>query len=340
MKKTLFIAGNFLSRSGGVQGPSEALAARFESNGWKVTCAGTHPVRTLRVLEILIKALTLGMSANVCLIEVYSGRAFLWAAVLGRLLSGKDRKIILALHGGGLVEFDRKHSRCVDSLFIRAQKIVTPSLYLKTHFIKKYPHIQYVPNALDLSKYPFRRRKKAKARICWLRAFHRIYQPQMAVEVIRFLSKDFPDVRLVMAGPDKGDGSYQEVVRLIKEYGLEKNIELKGRVEHAEVSAFLSDADIFLNTTSLESFGLSMMEAAASGLCLVSTRAGEIPLLWNEGEDCLMSETSDVQTMAENIRRILREPDLSGKISDNAREKTLAYDISRIWPKWEDLVTS
>ncbi len=292
MKKTLFIAGNFLSRSGGVCGPSESLAERFASEGWVVTCAGKHPVRGLRVLEILIKALTVGRRSNVCMIEVYSGNAFIWAAVLGWFLPGKNGKLILALHGGGLAEFDRKHSRCVDSLFRRAQKIVTPSIYIKTHFMKKYPHIEYAANVLDLTKYSFRRRDKAKARICWLRAFHRIYQPQMAVEVIRILSEDCPDIRLLMAGPDKRDGSYQDVVRLIKEYRLEKNIEVRGLVEHADVPDFLSDADIFLNTTSLESFGLAMMEAAASGLCLVATRAGEIPLLWDDGKDCLLSEIS------------------------------------------------
>ncbi len=98
MKKTLFIAGNFLSRSGGVCGPSESLAERFASEGWVVTCAGKHPVRGLRVLEILIKALTVGRRSNVCMIEVYSGNGTFFGYNVYRTT---DQKLVAT------IEFDK-----------------------------------------------------------------------------------------------------------------------------------------------------------------------------------------------------------------------------------------
>lgn len=340
VKKSVFYAGNFLSASGGVRGPGEDLCFRFEASGWRVVRAGTHPVRLFRFIEILWKTLIFGRKADLCVVEVYSGRAFVWAFVAGQWLPGKKRKLILALHGGGLCDFDRRHPEKVEGLFRRAQKIVTPSGYLRKHFSERYPDIVYLPNAIDLSRYIFRERIKVRPLLCWLRAFHSLYQPLMAIETVQLLRADFPDIRLVMAGPDKGDGSLKAARRLIKAYRLQNNVEIIGGLKHSEVPGFLSSSDIFLNTTSLESFGVAMMEAGASGLCIVTTSAGEIPLLWKNGEECLQTDVSDAEGMAQAVRRLFREPGLSGKVSANARKKALLFDWESVMPQWKVLAAS
>lgn len=340
VNKSVFYAGNFLSASGGVRGPGEDLCFRLEAAGWKVVRAGSHPVRVFRFIEILWKTLTSGRRADLCVIEVYSGRAFIWAFIAGQWLPGKKGKLILALHGGGLREFDRAHPEKVERLFRRAQKIVTPSGYLRKHFCERYPGIIYLPNAVDLSRYIFRKRTEVRPLLCWLRAFHNLYQPLMAIEALQLLREDFPGIRLVMAGPDKGDGSLQAAKNLIKTYKLQDNVEIIGGLKHSEVPDFLNSSDIFLNTTSLESFGVAMMEAGASGLCIVTTNAGEIPLLWKNGEECLQIGVSDAEGMAQAVRRLFKEPGLPEKISVNAREKSLCFGWDRIMPQWKALAAS
>lgn len=339
MKKSIFYAGNFLSPFGFSRGPGEDLCERFEKTGWKVIRAGTRPGRAARLLEIIWKTLWSARGTDTGIIEVYSGLAFIWAWIAGSFISGFGRrKLILVLHGGGLPDFDKKYSWALNSLLKKASVIVTPSRYLKNFFCARFPGIGYLPNGLDLSKYVFRKRGHARPVLCWLRAFHKIYQPILAVEAVDKLRTDFPGIRLVMAGPDKGDGSLQAVQEKIKQRNLQTNIEIRGNLPHAQVPSFLDEADIFLNTTSLESFGVAMMEAGASGLCIVTTQAGEIPLLWKHGEDCLQAGVSDAADLARAVKCFLEDPSLAQRVSLKAREKALSFDWGRVMPQWKALV--
>lgn len=341
MSTSVFYAGNFLSAFGRSRGPGEDLCEQFEKAGWKVSRAGTRPGRAARFFEIISKAFRIGRSSDIGVIEVYSGLAFVWAWVAGSIVPGsRHRKLILVLHGGGLPDFDKKYPWALNSLLKKASVIVTPSQYLKNFFCGRFPGVVYLPNGLDLSRYVFRVRARSRPVLCWLRAFHKIYQPLLAVEVVGKLRMDYPGIRLVMAGPDKGDGSLREVEEKIRQNNLQANIEIRGSLLRAQVPSFLDEADIFLNTTSLESFGVAVMEAGASGLCIVTTRAGEIPLLWKHGEDCLQTGVSDAQAMAQAVRCFLEDPGLSERVSLRAREKALCFDWGCVMPQWKALVES
>jgi glycosyltransferase involved in cell wall biosynthesis len=77
------------------------------------------------------------------------------------------------------------------------------------------------------------------------------------------------------------------------------------------------------------------MEAAACGLCIVSTNVGELPLLWQDGHDALLVQPDDSTAMAAAVRRILREPGLAERLSRNARAKAEQFDWAVILPQWE-----
>ena len=79
------------------------------------------------------------------------------------------------------------------------------------------------------------------------------------------------------------------------------------------------------------------MEAAACGLCIVTTNAGELPLLWENGVDAIIVPMNDSKAMADAVIRILTEPGLAQKLSTNARKKAENYDWSVILPQWEAL---
>ena len=106
-----------------------------------------------------------------------------------------------------------------------------------------------------------------------------------------------------------------------------------------EVPRHLCGYDIFLNTTNYESFGVSVMEAAASGMCLVTTNVGELSYLWQDGNDALIVPPDDPEAMAAAVQRILTEPGLAEKLSRNARKKAEEFAWSIILPQWEALLT-
>jgi L-malate glycosyltransferase len=200
--------------------------------------------------------------------------------------------------------------------------------------------LRLLPNALHLSAYSFRLRKLPQPQMIWLRAFHEIYNPSLALKVCARLSSAFPDVRLTMIGPDKGDGSLHRLRQLATELAVTEQIAIHDKVPKAQVPDWITRGDIFLNTSSVDNTPVSVLEAMACGLCVVSTRVGGIPYLLQHERDALLVPPNDPEAMAAAVRRILTEPALAEHLSHNARQKAEQFDWSAILPQWQALLTS
>src|SRR5206468_11972206 len=121
-----------------------------------------------------------------------------------------NRPYVLALHGGNLPEFAKRWPRRVRQLLRSAKAVTAPSGYLKQEMEPYCDRIRILPNALDVSAYPHRERGPARPTLVWLRSFHEIYNPVMAVKVVATLAQKYPELELNMVGPDKGDGSLEK----------------------------------------------------------------------------------------------------------------------------------
>ena len=335
--RTIYIAGNFLSSRVGVRGAGEDLAEKLRANGWKVITASSHPGRLKRVLDLLWTAWSRRKSYQIAAVEVYSDHAFRWAELLCIVLRALKKPYVLTLHGGKLPEFAQMNPSRFRNLLFSANAITTPSKYLLQQFATNHKNILYLPNGLDLNNYPYPHRTIAHPKLIWLRAFHQIYNPKLAIEMLNKLVVEYPDAHLTMIGPDKGDGSLPEVRQIIEKYDFNSRVSLTGAIPKSQVGQYLSESEIFLNTTNYESFGVSVMEAAACGLCIVTTNAGELPLLWENGVDAIIVPMNDSKAMADAVIRILTEPGLAQKLSTNARKKAENFDWSVILPQWEAL---
>jgi len=122
--------------------------------------------------------------------------------------------------------------------------------------------------------------------------------------------------------------------------GLGKCLEVCGPVDKASVPAELDRADVFINTTRYESFGVAVLEAAAAGLPIVTMSVGEIPFLWEDGVDALLVAEREPAALAAAVRRVLVEPGLADRLSRNARARAEQFDWSRVVPRWESLLSA
>ena len=75
-----------------------------------------------------------------------------------------------------------------------------------------------IPNVLDLDRYVYRHRRVLRPRLLWMRTFHPLYNPLMAVRVLARVRREVPGATLVMAGQEKGTGA--ETRRLVDDLGL------------------------------------------------------------------------------------------------------------------------
>ena len=183
------------------------------------------------------------------------------------------------------------------------------------------PDVLLLPNPLDVARYPFAIRSQPRPKLVWLRAFHETYNPSLAPAVLALLASDIPDVSLTMIGPDKGDGSLQKTLAVAARLGVSDRLRVIQGVPKEKVGEVLSEADIFLNTTNVDNTPVSVMEAMACGLCVVSTNVGGIPDLVDDGKDGILVPPADPTAMADGVRRILADPALAARLSGNARRK-------------------
>ena len=335
----VLVIGNFLSAQG-TYGVCEALAERLTEAGHVVLRSSSKSHAAGRVVDMLRTAWRERRSYDVAQVDVFSGRAFLQAEAVCATLRLVNKPYVLTLHGGNLPVFARQWPRRVRNLLHSAAAVTVPSRYLLEQMRQYYDDLRLLPNPLDLGAYFFKLRSVARPRLIWLRAFHELYNPWLALRVVASLVTDFPDIQLTMIGPDKGDGTLQHAQRVARELGLDDRVTLSGPIPKAEVAASLNEGDVFLNTTSVDNVPISVLEAMASGLCIVSTNAGGIPYLLEHERDALLVPPNGMEKMAAAVRRILTDPSVAARLSEAARKKAEQYDWSSILPEWESLLAS
>lgn len=334
----VFLAGNFLSSVAGSRSPLEDLADKLRSAGVDPVCASHFRPGWLRALHMLSTAFIQRSRYRVSVVDLYSGRAFLWGEAMTIALQQMGCPFVLMLHGGGLPRFAEKRARRVSACLKRANVVGAPSPYLADAMQPYHPNIRILPNPIDLRSFPMRLSKTVRPDLIWVRAFHRIYNPELAPRVLSLLTAEFPEIRLTMVGRDKGDGSLERTCEIAARTRTDSRIEFAGGIPRADVPTWLARSDIFLNTTDVDNTPVSVIEAMACGLCIVSTDVGGIPKLLQHERDSLLVPPDDPEAMAAAVRRILTEPGLAEALSRNARRKAEQFDWSVLLPQWRDLL--
>lgn len=338
--RTVLIIGNFLSAAGGSRGVCEELAERLPALGWRVLTTSNRRAKLFRLADMLLTAVKHRRQYAVAQVDVFSGPAFLWAEAAANTLRRLDKPFVLTLHGGNLPSFAARWPGRTRRLLASARAVTAPSRYLQETLAPYCPHIRVIPNAIDLARYPYRERTSARPKLVWVRAFHEVYNPVMAVKVAGALARNYPEVSLAMAGPDKGDGSFQRTQAEVAATGLEGRVRFLGQVSKRDVPGVLSGADVFLNTANADNMPVSVVEALACGLCVVTTNVGGIPFLVRHEQEALLVPPCSVAEMAGATRRVLEQDGCSRSLSQKARTAASAYDSARVVPAWNDLLAS
>mgnify|MGYP001029623273 CR=1 FL=1 len=328
--RVLFI-GNFLSRQKGTKGISEKLfVSETIKEKFDISTASDKLNKVIRLSHMAIKALT--FRGELVHIDVYSGPAFFYTWLVSRMVSLRGKKIIMTLHGGALPNYyEREFVKC-KTTFLLAHKIVTPSKFLQRYFQKKGYNVHYIPNSIDFTNFTFNRENFEPHTLLWVRAFTDIYNPLVPIRILFHLKDEFPDSVLTMVGPDKGKLS--EVKNVIRTLGLEDSINITGPIPNEELQSYYQSHHVYLNTTSFESFGVAVLEAASCGIPVVSNSVGEIPLIWKDRVSILLVKENDIFEYCKQIKMLFNDDDLSMNISQAAKATAGKFGSTEIEQEW------
>jgi glycosyltransferase involved in cell wall biosynthesis len=337
MSGSILCIGNYFSAVGKTRTSSDELAVQLSAKGWKITTTSSKKNKFLRLADMVFTIISHRSDYDVALVDVYSGMGFIWAEVSTFFLKRKGKPFILTLHGGNLPLFSQRNPKRVRRFLNSATLVTAPSEYLVQQMSIYRKGIRKVYNGIDITQYHCHAFPKNK-QIIWLRTFHKIYNPTLAPQVLSELKKIGFEIPLTMIGPDKGDGSLQATLELAKKLDVIHLLTIIPGIQKTEVPAYLSKAEIFLNTTNVDNAPVSVIEALASGLDVVSTNVGGLPFLLEDGIDALLVPADNAQEMANAIKQIITNPRLAQSLSDNARMKAELFDWSIVTDVWRGLL--
>jgi N-acetyl-alpha-D-glucosaminyl L-malate synthase BshA len=119
-----------------------------------------------------------------------------------------------------------------------------------------------------------------------------------------------------------GDGPTRaESFETARRFGISSRVRFLG--ERDALPELLGPADLFLLSSSEESFGLSALEAMACGIPVVATAVGGVPEVIRDGETGLLCPAQDLERFAERIRELLFDPARAQAMGRAAREDVL-----------------
>lgn len=313
---------------------SQTVAAALSERGFDTHLTSTATGRLERLRDIR-RTVSRGRDAfDVIVIDTFSTRALWYARMASRLAARQQVPAIAVLHGGNLPAVARDRPRRLRPHLDRVAHVVAPSRYLAREVGERLGvSVSVIPNPVPTDTIDGRVRPLAQPRLLWARAFGAEYRP---ADALRLLA-ELPDATLVMAGPDR-DGSEAVCRALATELGVEDRVRFTGLVTKSHLGQLASEADIFLNTTSVDNVPVSVIEAMAGGLCLVSTSAGGLADIVDDGRTGLLVPVGDVQRMAQAVRRLVADTALATRISAAAREAARAYDTTRVADAWQALL--
>ncbi|MBZ9631998.1 glycosyltransferase family 4 protein [Salegentibacter sp. LM13S] len=337
MKNLLYI-GNELEDRGGAPTSVDKLSPLFRNEGFEVKTSSSHKNQVLRLSEMLTSIIKNKSWADYVLIDTYSTRNFWYAVLTAQLCRNLQLDYILLLHGGDLPLRLKKNPQLSASLFKNAKLNIAPSRYLFEVFQQAgYTNLKYIPNSIFLKDYPFKSRKVLKPKLLWVRAFAEIYNPMLTLKVLEEFLKEYPEAELCMVGPVKDD-SFQQCV----DYAEKNNLPVKftGKLTKPEWILLSKEYDMFLNTTNIDNTPVSLIEAMALGLPIVSTNVGGIPYLLQHKNTGFLVPPDDEVEMLGAIKKMLQNPVLAENRSQNARVQAEKFDWEIVKQDWKDVLLS
>ena len=249
-----------------------------------------------------------------------------WIAKEMLIPTRPDIKVLTTLHGTDITIVGQDPSFHAITKFSieKSDGLTAVSSYLRTETQTAFGctgcRIEVIPNFIDPSVYDRARyapqlEEQARGRkvLMHISNFRPVKRVRDVVRIYARVAHEVPSVLVMVGdGPDRHEAE-EEAARL----GVDRDVFFLGKLD--AVAPLLASADLFLLPTQSESFGLSALEALASGVPVIGSRAGGLPEVVRDGETGALCAVGDVDGMAAAASRLLRDPARWGAASELAK---------------------
>ena len=261
---------------------------------------------------------------------------------------GIDIKVVTTLHGTDitLVGSHPTYKTAVEFSINNSDVVTTVSKSLKEDTLRLFNitnEIHVIHNFIDIEKYDKANEKECQ-RIALAAPNERIFthisnfrpvkRVEDVVKTFEIVHRTVPSKLLMVGdGPDK-----RAAELLAKKLGIKEDVIFLGN--SSEVAELLCYTDVFLLPSETESFGLAALEAMAAEAAVISTNTGGLPEVNEHGYSGYLSAIGDVEDMAANALKIVKDAATLQQFKTNAKEHTKQFSLKNILPIYEDIYES
>lgn len=256
--------------------------------------------------------------------SLYRESVFIFLAKIFR------KKVVAHFHAGDIDDYYPLQNRL-------GQRFIRLSLGLSDYLIAvsresarqlknivKSPNISVIANAIDTSVFDFSDRRHLRqddaARLLFVGATGKLKGERDLIKALAILRGT--DGKSKIKVSFLGYGA-ENLANYCQKLGVAEYIEFLGAVSIEERVAFFQKADIFVLPTYAEAMPMSVIEAMASGLPVISTTVGGIPEIVEDGADGFLIPPGDVEALAKKISYLLENECVRVKVGAKARQKAL-----------------
>ena len=294
-------------------------------------------------LALATKMSTVAEQEDLDLLHVHYAIPHSISAILARESLKPHRRlpVITTLHGTDitLVGADRSYLPITKYALEQSDGVTAISNYLKQATIDtfQFDRIEVIPNFVCPSEYKPRPdcelrqalSPDAAPILVHVSNFRPVKRPVDCVEILARVLKKTP-ARLVMVG----DGSERtNAIHRARSLGVFDRCAFVGK--QPRIVDYLCAADVLLLPSEQESFGLAALEAMACEVPVVASRVGGVPEVVDDGETGFLSETGDIEKMADDAARLLADEKFRSNMGRRARESAISrYNTDLVIPRY------
>jgi glycosyltransferase involved in cell wall biosynthesis len=331
---------------GGQAVQARLLHERLDAEGWKVTFVPINPrfplqlarlrgipfARTMLNQGLYIPSLMQLRQCDVVHVFCASYWAFLLAAVPALLAARSlGKRVILNYHSGEAPDHLAHWGALVHPWLRLADEIVVPSEFLAQVFARHGHRARVIHNVVDLARFGYRERPSLRPVLLSNRNLEKHYRVDNTLRAFGLLQgRRGSDGEMTVAG----QGSQESHLHALAEtLGIE-GVRFAGRVDPDAMPLLYERADVFVNSSVIDNQPLSILEAFAAGIPVVSTPTGGIAAMVRDGETGLIVAPDDPQAMASAVDDLLSRPVQARQMAQRARDELRLYTWANAREQW------
>jgi glycosyltransferase involved in cell wall biosynthesis len=284
------------------------------------------------VTECTYGPLLLKDLARADLVHVFSASysSFLLAPLPAIIAARALGKPVVLNYRSGAAPDHLRRSAVARAALARVDQNVVPSRFLVEVFSRFGIPATVVPNIVDLDRFAYRLRDPLRPRLLSTRNLEALYDVGTTIRAFRLVQDRWPEATLTLVGKGPEESRLRQLVNALSLRG----VSFAGAVAPHAIADWYRTHDIYIQSPTIDNMPTSVLEAFASGLPVVSTAVGGVPVILTHGIHGLLAPIGDHDALASHVLRFLEDPPMARRLAASANATCAGCTWNAVRDRW------